>query len=73
MADKHINFNTGASFAGVVESAFAIVEPGDGFEYLVGRVKGGKLKVVFEPDSDDCTVNYIDGVDGVGLCLAYEE
>ncbi len=50
-------------------------EGADCFEYIIGEVKGGKLKIVFEPDDmpvcSDTVV--IDGVDGFGYTLVYED
>ena len=66
-------FPTNASFAEVVKHGFDSIKDGDGFEYIVGEVCGGEIKVVFEPDSPDFSSEVIDGVDGFGFTLIGEE
>ena len=65
-------FPKNGSFEEVVKHGFESIEPGEGFEYIVGRVRGGELKVVFEPDSPDFSSAVIDGVDGFGFTLVGE-
>ena len=63
-------------FIEVVKDGFKSMEEADcdGFEYVVGKVKGGSVKIVFEPDSSEVTETLtIDGVDGFGYCLLFEE
>ena len=65
-------FPSNASFEGVVKHGFESIEDGEGFEYIVGKVCGGQIKVVFEPDSPDFSSAVIDGVDGFGYTLVGE-
>lgn len=65
-------FPKNGSFEEVVKHGFENCEEGEGFEYIVGKVRGGELKVVFEPDSPDFTSSVIDGVDGFGFILVGE-
>jgi hypothetical protein len=65
-------FPANASFEMVVKDGFENCEAGEGFEYIVGKIRGGELKVVFEPDSPDFTSSVIDGVDGFGFTLVAE-
>lgn len=62
----------------VIEDGFKSAEEAEceGFSYTVGKVRGGTIKVSFEPDliDDDCIdIVQIDGVDGMGYCLVFEE
>ena len=61
-----------ASFEDVVNDGFDQTSDGFGFEYIVGKIKGGDLKVVFEPEGTHESI-VIDGVDGFGYILAFEE
>lgn len=46
----------------------------NGFEYIVGKVRGGTVKVTYEPDDESLIeISCIDGVDGFGYCLLTEE
>ena len=63
-------------FVDVVKDGFRSMEEAecDGFEYVVGKVRGGSVKIVFEQDNSDVTeLITIDGVDGFGYCLLFEE
>lgn len=73
MAIKGIGFASNVTFEMVVEDGFSHCEPGEGFDYVVGLVAGGELKVVFEPDSPDFCSNFINGVEGEGYTLAFED
>lgn len=55
----------------VLEDAFCQIEEGEGFEYIVGEINGGKLKIVFEPKGFHEQV-VIDGVNGFGYTLVAE-
>ncbi len=70
---KGIKFAPNATFEMVVADGFSHCEPGEGFDYIVGRVAGGELKVVFDPYSPDFSSNIINGVDGFGYILAFED
>ena len=73
--ENEIGYATNVSFQTIVEDGFKTAkEDGcEGFEYTVGKVKGGELKVVFEPDSGSYDSSSIDGVDGFGYALAFEK
>lgn len=73
MPNKEIKYSENTTLESVVIDGFNQIEDGEGFEYIVGHVRGGKLKVVFEPDSKDFCLAVIDGVEGMGYTLAYEE
>ena len=67
-----LKFMDRPSFKEVVREGFNQAREGEGFEYIVGEVKKGKLKIVFEPDyTHDLIV--IDGVNGFGYTLVYED
>ncbi|BDM66264.1 hypothetical protein NFHSH190041_37160 (plasmid) [Shewanella sp. NFH-SH190041] len=59
----------------VVEDGFKNAQENDceGFEYIIGKIRGGELKVVFEPDASVSEAICTDGVDGFGYCLVFEE
>ncbi|MFD3318071.1 hypothetical protein ACE414_10560 [Alteromonas macleodii] len=70
-----IKYARNATFQQVVEDGFDQISEGEGFEYTVGKVRGGELKVVFEPEykaGSYIESVCIDGVDGFGYCLAFE-
>jgi len=69
---KFVN-NKHVCLSKVVTDGFSQIQDGEGFEYIIGEIKGGKLKVVFEPDSDNFQSLTIDGVNGFGYTLAFEE
>lgn len=56
----------------VVEDAFSDLKDDEGFEYTIGKIFGGELKLVFEPDSACFDSICTDGVDGFGLCSVVE-
>lgn len=56
----------------IVNDGFKQIEEGEGFDYIVGHIRGGKLKVVFEPDSNDFQSAVIDGVEGFGFTMVRE-
>lgn len=74
MSDK-ITYSSNATLKKVVDHGFEVMEKNDceGFEYVVGNVKGGQLKVVFKPDKPVYDVVGIDGVYGFGYTLAFED
>ena len=43
-----------------------------GMEYIIGKIFGGELKLVFSPDCSICDVLETDGVDGFGFCSVIE-
>ena len=57
----------------VIEDAFSDVDDGEGFEYIIGKVFDGEVKIVFEPNSGCFDSVCIDGVDGLGLCSVVED
>lgn len=60
-------------FSEAVRICFKEIEPGQGFEYIVGKIKGGKLKIVFELDDiGSYTAEVFDGVDAFGITLVVE-
>ena len=61
-------FANKASFKEVVKDGLENIEDGEGFEYIVGKIKEGTFKVVFEPECSHSAV-VIDGVDGFGYTL----
>lgn len=65
-------FPENVSFEMVIRDGFDNCDEGEGFEYIVGKVRGGEIKVVFEPDSPDFSSSVIDGVDGFGYTLVGE-
>ena len=71
MIDENITFNTGKLFEDVVRDGLSQIDTGEGFEYIVAEIYGGKLKVVFEPEKTHACV-MIDGVNGFGYILATE-
>lgn len=73
MTCDDIGFAADKTFIDVVGDGFEQIEDGEGFEYIVGHIKGGKLKIVFEPTSDDHNCAVIDGVEGLGYTLAFNE
>ena len=72
MIDKNLKFSTGKTFEDVVRDGLNQIDTGEGFEYTVGKIYSGELKVVFEPKGSHGSV-VIDGVDGFGYCLAFED
>lgn len=56
----------------ILEDAFSDIGDDEGFEYIVGKIFGGELKIVFEPDSGCFDSICTDGVDGFGLCSVVE-
>ncbi|WP_299001706.1 hypothetical protein [uncultured Shewanella sp.] len=74
MSDKII-YSSNATLEKVVEHGFEIMKENDceGFEYVVGNVKEGQLKVTFKPDKSVYDVVNIDGVNGFGYTLAFED
>jgi hypothetical protein len=73
---SEIKQTPGIEFINIVKDGFKSMTESDcdGFEYIVGKVKGGSVKIVFEPDDSDVTDSVvIDGVDGYGYCLLFEE
>ncbi len=70
--DNNLKFETGKTFEDVVRDGLKQIDTGEGFEYTVGKIYGGYLKVVFEPRGDHGSV-VIDGVDGFGYTLAFED
>ena len=63
-------------FLEVVKDGFKSMDEAgcDGFEYVVGKVKGGTVKIVFEPDDTNVVdLLEVDGVDGFGYCLLFED
>jgi len=73
MDEREIKYANNATLADVVNDGFGSIDPGEGFEYTVGRIRGGKLKVIFEPDTSCFETVEIDGVEGFGYALVYEE
>jgi len=69
---KDISYAADKTLIDVVEDGFSQIEEGEGFEYTIGKVRGGSLKVVFEPESPDFESVVIDCVDGFGYTLAFE-
>jgi len=69
---KDISFAAGKTLLDVVEDGFSQIEEGEGFDYTIGKIRRGSLKVVFEPDSPDFESVVIDGVDGFGYTLVFE-
>lgn len=58
----------------VLEDALRDVNPKEeGFEYIIGKILGGELKLVFEPSESCFDSVFTDGVDGFGLCSVIEE
>lgn len=43
-----------------------------GMEYIIGKIFGGELKLVFSPDASIYDVLETDGVDGFGYCSVIE-
>ena len=73
MADKKLHYAPNANFKTVLEHGLEIINPKcEGFEYIVGEIKGGKVKLVFEPDSSAFDFHEIDGVNGFGYSLVCE-
>lgn len=75
MADKKIRYAKHTSLSDVVEDGFEKIKNTEctGFDYVVGYIRGGQIKVVFEPFSDDYLSGHIDGATGAGHCLLAEE
>ena len=71
MTIDDISFTT-KTIMDVVEDGFDQIDDGEGFEYIVGHIKRGKLKVVFEPNTNDHECSRIDGVEGFGYILAFD-
>jgi hypothetical protein len=73
MNNKKLYYPSNVDFKKVLEDGLEQINPKvDGFEYIVGEVQGGKVKVVFEPDSVCYDSIEIDGVDGFGYSLVCE-
>lgn len=71
---KEIIYVGNKTLEDVVDDGFSQIEEGEGFEYIIGHVRGGKLKVVFEPDIQGGYESIvIDGVEGFGYTLAFEK
>lgn len=52
----------------IVEDAFKDIDPKeDGFDYTIGEIFGGKLKLVYEPNEGCFDSVCTDGVNGFGL------
>lgn len=73
MAIKGIKFAPNATFEMAVADGFSHCAPGEGFDYIVGHMAGGEMKVVFAPNSPDFYSNVIDGVEGFGYTLVVED
>lgn len=77
MSFEQIKYAKSVSLKTIVDDGFKQIQMKDsncqGFEYTVGKVCGGKLKVVFEPDQKIYNSAEIDGVDGFGFIMAFED
>lgn len=73
MSCDNLIYASNVTLADVVEDGFDQVEDGEGFDYTVGRIKGGTLKVVFEPDEECFESVQINSVKGFGYTLVTEE
>ena len=61
------------TFKDVIKHGFESIEEGEGFEYIVGKIGEGQIKVVWEPKEQGCFQSAeIDGVDGFGYTLLTE-
>lgn len=69
---NNLKYIKNADLKVILDDAFSQTSEGEGFEYIVGKVFGGELKVVFEPDSGCFDSNCFDGVDGFGFCSVVE-
>ena len=75
MSDKKLAYtNDNINFKTVLEDGLREMRKSDaeGFEYTVGEIMGGKVKVTFEPDSTAFDTIDIDGVNGFGYTLVVE-
>jgi hypothetical protein len=73
MSDKKLYYPSNCDFKKVLEDGLEQIDPKEeGFEYIVGEIQGGKVKVVFEPDSSAYDSIEIDGVNGFGYSLVCE-
>lgn len=70
---KKLRYIQNAGLKEVLEDAFSDTNEDEGFEYVIGKIFNGELKLVFEPNSDAFDSNFVDGVDGFGLCSVIEE
>ncbi len=68
-----LHFAKNATFKDVVEDGFNGMKANncDGFEYIVGTIKGGQLKVVFEPPYS-CEMLEIGGPEDFAFTLVSE-
>lgn len=67
-----LKYMKNADLKAVLDDAFSDLDHDEGFEYTVGKIFGGELKIVFEPDSSCFDSVCIDGVEGFGLCSVIE-
>lgn len=72
--NKELRFLTNASFETVLKDGFSRAGEKCGFEYTVGSVRNGKVKVIFEPDKGDHESLIIDceKSDDMAFCLVTE-
>ena len=72
---KKLGYARNVDLKTIIEDGFKVAKDSDceGFEYTVGKVLGGNIKVSFEPDLDSHDIADIDGVDGFGFCMVYEK
>lgn len=70
---SELKYTKNAGIKEVLEDALETIDPSeDGFEYVIGKILGGELKLVFEPNLPAFDSQYTDGVDGFGLCSVVE-
>ena len=59
----------------VVNDGFSEMKLADceGFDYKIGEIAGGELKLVFEPKTHHFDSVQVDGVNDMGFTLVFEE
>ena len=74
-AKGSLRYTVNKSLKDVVSDGFERMqkEGCKGFEYTIGKVRGGSLDITFSPHNGDYESVCIDGVNGFGYCLVFEE